>query len=187
MTGAIQKEKPMKLTFLKLFLVVPLMGLGVSSLVFSKNMDHSPYKGSAEFEKLKGLVGNWEGTSKMGEKEHPATVSYKLTAADSALVETLFEGTPHEMVTLYHDNDGKLELTHYCALANQPQMSLRKSASDSLEFSLIKKMKKKFGQDPHMHDLTLKFDGDDNIIHEWTLFEKGKKKDITVITLTRVQ
>jgi hypothetical protein len=45
----------------------------------------------------------------------PVRVEYRVTGAGSAVVETLFPGTPHEMVTVYHARKGVLCMTHYCA------------------------------------------------------------------------
>ena len=87
----------------------------------------APYTGSAEFERMKQLVGAWEGTSDMGKKGEKVRVEYRLTAGGSALIETLFPGSAEEMVSVYHDRQGKLAMTHYCMLRNQPRMTLAKS------------------------------------------------------------
>ena len=50
-------------------------------------------------------------------------VEYRLTAGGSALVETLFPGASRgQMVSMYYDRKGKLAMTHYCMLRNQPGM-----------------------------------------------------------------
>jgi len=46
-------------------------------------------------------------------------VTYRVASAGSVVQETLFPGTPHEMISMYHLVDGELVLTHYCAMANQ--------------------------------------------------------------------
>src|SRR5579863_6160501 len=72
---------------------------------------------SAEFQQMKQLVGSWKGTTTpMGKDKKSETVliDFKLTAAGSAIEETLLRGTPHEMVDMYHDEGGKLVMTHYC-------------------------------------------------------------------------
>ena len=40
----------------------------------------TPYTGSAEFERLKGLSGTWEGTHIMNGLEEKAVVEYEVTA-----------------------------------------------------------------------------------------------------------
>jgi len=56
-------------------------------------------------------------------------VTYRLASGGSVVEETLFPGTPHEMISMYHVVDGELVLTHYCAMANQPRMRLDRKAS----------------------------------------------------------
>src|SRR6266480_4580961 len=93
----------------------------------------TPYTGSAEFERVKQLVGAWEGTSDMGKEGEKVRVEYRLTAGGSALVETLFPGSAEEMVSVYHDRKGKLAMTHYCMLRNQPRMTLAKADAQTIE------------------------------------------------------
>ncbi len=70
---------------------------------------------SAEFENVKKLVGAWEGTATEKDgKVSPARAEYKLTSGGSAVVEILFAGTPHEMHSVYFNENGKLGMTHYC-------------------------------------------------------------------------
>ena len=56
------------------------------------------YTGSKEFERMKPLVGAWEGIADMGKEGEKVRVDYRMTAGSSALVETLSPGTPEEMV-----------------------------------------------------------------------------------------
>src|SRR3974390_2940544 len=82
---------------------------------------------SAEFARMKALVGTWRGKADMGQGMMEFTVEYRLVAGGSALEERIFAGTPKEMVTMYHDQHGKLCLTHYCMLGNRPGMLLKSS------------------------------------------------------------
>ena len=81
---------------------------------------------NAGFEKIKSLAGEWQVAHAPGEHgehgEHAGTVSYKVTAGGSAVLETLFAGTDHEMVTLFYMDGDDLTLTHYCMLQNRPLM-----------------------------------------------------------------
>src|SRR5436189_2634538 len=78
-----------------------------------------PYVGSAEFEKLKTLAGTWQGTTDMGKGPMQIQVQYRVVSGGSAVEERLFADTPMEMITIYHDQDGKVALTHYCSLCNR--------------------------------------------------------------------
>jgi len=83
----------------------------------------SPADGKAAFERLKALTGDWEGH--VVKPDGPAArVEFRLAGNGSALVERLFPGTDHEMVSVYHLAGSDLVLTHYCAMANQPRMKL---------------------------------------------------------------
>ena len=147
----------------------------------------APYVGSKEFERMKQLVGEWEGTSNMGNTGSTVRVEYRLTAGGSAVVETLFPGMPEEMVSVYYDRQGILAMTHYCMLRNRPQLVVRKADADaiSLEFSPGSDIDP--SKDTHMHALTITFTDMEHISHKWTSFEGGKEKMVTVLTLKRVR
>lgn len=87
-----------------------------------------PYVGSPELELLKKLAGSWVmAGAREGQEGMPTAAEYRVAANGSVVVERSFPDTPKEMISVYHDRGGKLSMTHYCALANQPQMSLTSS------------------------------------------------------------
>src|SRR5215813_2467787 len=102
-----------------------LLLLAIASRLLAGEHTKSPPAPSAEFERLKGLVGTWKGTGDMGQGPMDFTVEYRLISGGSALEERVFAGTPKEMVTMYYDRNGKLGLTHYCMLGNRPGMQLK--------------------------------------------------------------
>lgn len=146
-----------------------------------------PHEGSKEFERLKALVGVWEGAMVMGEQAQKVKVEYRLTAGGSALVETHFPGTPMEMVSLYHDRGGKLAMTHYCMLRNQPRLKLQSSdeTSIALEFDAASDLDP--AKEAHMHALTVRFLADDRIEEQWVMFSEGKSAGSSTLTLARVK
>ena len=74
-----------------------------------------------------------------GEYEMGAVkATYELTSAGNAILERLFVGLPHEMVTVYYDSNGKLTMTHYCSLGNQPHMDLMNPGENNMLFVLSK-------------------------------------------------
>jgi hypothetical protein len=146
----------------------------------------APYKGSKAFERVKELVGVWEGTSNMGKESEKVTVKYKLTSGGSAIVETFFPGTPHEMVSVYYDKDGKLAMTHYCMLRNRPHMELTKADANDLDFTLAAGSDINVGKDTHMHALHITFVDKNHITQEWTGFENGRQKEVAIFKLSRV-
>jgi len=147
----------------------------------------SPYSGSKGYERMKQLVGVWEGTSNMGKEGQKIRVEYHLTAGGSAIVETLFPGTDEEMISVYYDdNKGRLSMTHYCMLQNQPYMKLRKANADTLEFAFSRRSGIDPKKDAHMHALTISFADKDHIVENWTYFEGGKEKGVTELNLSRM-
>jgi len=148
---------------------------------------HTPYAGSKAFQQMKQLAGNWEGTVDMGKGPQKIKASYRVSSAGSVLVETIFEGTPNEMVTIYHDEDEALSMTHYCMLGNRPEMDLTESNDSQLSFVLAKDAAIDVPNEPHMHALTITFQDDNKIDHAWTFLENGQEKEVHHITLSRVQ
>jgi len=143
---------------------------------------------SKNFEKMKELVGVWEGTMDMGKGMVAIKATYELTSAGNAILERLFVGLPHEMITVYYDYNGKLVMTHYCSLGNQPHMELVNHGENNLLFVLSEKNPGLSSvKETHMHSLNISFDNKDHITHTWSLYENGEKKSDSVIKLTRIK
>jgi hypothetical protein len=147
--------------------------------------EHPAPKLPAEFERLKSLAGRWEGVTEMEGKKEKATVVYEVTAGGTAVLERLFPGTPHEMVSVYHVSGGKVRMTHYCMLGNSPRMTLKSATADTLAFELKGSDGLSSAKEPHMHGLTMTWKGPDRVTAEWVSFEKGKKAQCSVFEYTR--
>ena len=145
------------------------------------------YKGSPEFERIKSLAGTWKGKADMGQGPMEMTVEYRVISGGSAVEERIFAGTPKEMVTIYHDKNGKLALTHYCMLANRPAMLLESSDGKTLRFDFDATCGIDAKSEMHMHSLAITFEGPDSIVQDWKLFEDGKAKDSHPFALKRVK
>src|SRR3954451_2710941 len=105
-----------------------------SSLGLSAAETPAAKPGSPEFERMKTLVGTWQGKTDMGQGPIDISIQYRLLAAGSVLEERVFAGTPNEMVTMYYDQAAKLALTHYCMLGNRPAMAVKASDANSITF-----------------------------------------------------
>jgi hypothetical protein len=140
-----------------------------------------------ELEALKKLVGTWQGKAKMmGDKEMPVTIVYESTAGGSAVLERLFPGTPHEMVSVYTAEGGdKVVMTHYCAMGNHPKMTLKKADAKSLAFEMSGTDGLGSASEPHMHAMTVSFVDGDHIREVWTSFAGGVKKEDKAFELAR--
>ena len=146
-------------------------------------------KHSAEFERMKTLVGTWTGKTDMGEGPVDMTLRYRLIAAGSVLEERCMEGTPNEMVTMYFDNkDGKLALTHYCMMGNRPAMNVKSSDAKSITFDFdaacctIDPTK-----ESHMHGMTVRFEDADTISTSCKAIMDGKEMPEHATILKRVK
>jgi len=144
---------------------------------------------SPEFQEVKQLVGRWEGTSTpMGPESKSGAVAteFRLTAAGSAIEENLFKGTPSEMVDMYTEVSGKLAMTHYCAMGNQPHMVMKNAGPHKIDLEMVPTE----GIDPnssHMHQLTLEFPDADHLTERWTNYTNGKPSESVVFNMTRVK
>lgn len=140
--------------------------------------DDTPTKVSAThpgFERLKKLAGTWVATDNDGKPTDQVVSVFKITAAGSVVTETLFPGQPHEMVSVYHLDNGELVMTHYCALGNQPRMKADpKSPPNQLRFLFAGGTNFDPAKDLHMHEGTLTFIDDDQIEVSGVAWVDGK-------------
>ena len=168
-------------------LIISLMVFG-SIQALAQEQAQKPYVGSEAFERMKQLAGSWEGMMDMGKGSMKVTTSYKVTSNGSALIETVFEGAPHEMVTVYHDDSKhQINFTHYCSLANQPKMNLTAMEGNTLTFDLSGDSDIDAKHETHMHAAAITFDGKDQITQQWTKFEAGKKNQVVKVAYSRIK
>ncbi|HEY6105632.1 MAG TPA: hypothetical protein VIV59_06600 [Anaeromyxobacteraceae bacterium] len=145
-----------------------------------------PSPAAAQLEKLKALAGTWTGKAAHGDSPGDDTsATWRVTAAGSAVVETIAPGTPHEMVTVYHLDGDHLVLTHYCAAGNQPTMRARPSKDASIiAFDFVRGSNMRPG-DMHMHSLRIALAGEDRLETEWTTWSGGKAAGSAKFALAR--
>ena len=146
-----------------------------------------PQPGSAEFERMKSLVGTWKGMVDMGQGPIEMVSQYRLLAGGSVLEEKVFAGTPNEMTTMYYDKDGKLALTHYCMMGNRPGMLLKSANAKTLKFDFDKSCGINVKKEAHMHALTLTFDDADTLTASCKAIMDGKEMPEKPTTLKRVK
>ncbi len=155
----------------KLFACACVLVLAMGLTTWAKE-DKAPAKASSTaFDALKKLVGTWTATGPDGK---PMETQFRLTAGGSVLIETLFPGTPHEMVTMYHMDGSDLILTHYCMLGNQPRLKAV-SAKDTkkLMFKSVGGTNMKMG-DVHMGQAIITLTDDDHYEADWCSCANGK-------------
>jgi hypothetical protein len=146
----------------------------------------SSMSAQAAFEKVKGLAGEWTGAVDSRDSGKAVTVVYRVTSSGNAVVETLFPGSDHEMITVYHLDGDKLVLTHYCTVGNQPRMTLAKASTPGeLSFDFAGGSNVKPKRDKHMHAMRMKFEGPNALNCEWDFFADGKKAGMTKFFVAR--
>jgi hypothetical protein len=135
-----------------------------------------PIDAKAGFERLKSLAGTWLGRAGHDQTGQPATVTYRVASGGTVVEETLFPGTPHEMISMYHLADGELVLTHYCSMGNQPRMRLDRGASmpDRLVFAFDGGTSFDPAKDTHVHSGVLEWKGD-SLHAAWTVHSGGRE------------
>ncbi len=140
----------------------------------------------AAFERLKSLAGTWQGQAGDEKGGPPAIVVYRVASAGSVVQETLFPGTSHEMISMYHMADGNLVLTHYCAMGNQPRMRLDTAASSAARLVFAFDGGSNFdpAKDPHVHSGVIEIAGD-ALRSEWASWQGGKEAGRKTFDLRR--
>jgi len=142
----------------------------------------TPDAARAAFERLKTLEGEWHAVTPEGD----ATITYRVAAADSVVVEHLFPGTAHEMLTVYHMDGDDLVATHYCSAGNQPRFKLEQpgESSDRLHFAFNGGSNMAPG-DGHIHEGWLHFIDADHIEAEWVFWKDQKPEHSASFSMTR--
>jgi len=134
------------------------------------------------FDQLKTLAGTWNAVTPDG----PATIVYRVASAGSIVIEEMFPGTEHEMITVYHRDGEQLVATHYCAAGNQPRTALDASApaAEGLRFAFTGGSNMK-PEDGHIHGWSIRVADANHVEEQWTYWEGGKEQRVTVFTMTR--
>jgi hypothetical protein len=163
--------------------------LVLSGTTRSDDKDRAPVTAKTAFAQLKRLVGTWKNKVSDAEHHTPATdskVVFHLTGAGSALVETDFPESDHEMVSVYHLDGEDLRLTHYCAIGNQPRLKLDRANSSPtrLVFEFDGGSNLDPAKDMHIHGMTMTFEKEGEVKAAWEGFAGGKSTGTTIFHLT---
>jgi hypothetical protein len=167
---------------------IAALSLALVSLATAADAKHpGDSEKPAGFEQIKALSGEWTVThAPEGHGAHEGSVTYKVTAGGSAVLETLFGGSEHEMVTLYYMEGDHLALTHYCMLQNRPHMRAEKTSTpDTLVFKCPAGEDPKLEAETHMHQVTFTFVDADHLKAEWVLYKDGKQDSTHMFEMAR--
>jgi hypothetical protein len=153
-----------------------LLGIALLAVaVSSRAEEKAPSANAQRFAALKKLAGDWVQLGKDGKPTDKVVSSIRVTSAGTALQETLFPGSDHEMVTMYHLDGDNLVLTHYCTLGNQPRMRAEPGKDASrIVFKFVGGTNLKSAEEHHMHQATITIAGKDRFQAEWVSCKDGK-------------
>lgn len=130
---------------------------------------------AAGWERLKTLVGSWEGT--VMDTDHPGkvTVTYKLVSNGTSLMETMDVAEHSEtMITMYAPDGDRIVATHYCSMGNQPRMAAKGLQGDSLDFQFVDATNVSDPNGELMRGLQVRFQDADHFQQLWTSRAAGK-------------
>ena len=159
--------KPITLTVPTLALAAALLGPPVAP--------EARGTGTATLDRLKSLTGEWVAAEDNEiVKKGDLVARYAVSAGGSAVVETVFPGSHHEMVTVYHLDGSDLVLTHYCMDKNQPRMRAKVAPSGRIDFAFDGGTNIDPKHSRHMNSAWLEIVGPDELRSEWTEISEGK-------------
>jgi hypothetical protein len=130
------------------------------------------------FDRLKTLVGAWDGTDPTGKSVED---TIRLVSNNTALEETFQSDKDNQMVTMYTPDGNRLALTHYCSRGNQPRLRtpVVTATSNEFAFAFTGAANLASNDDMHMHGMMLKIEDNDHFSETWTLMANGKKQTET--------
>ena len=140
----------------------------------------------SDMERFRALEGTWLSTYENPEWP-PVEVTYETIAADSAVVETVFAGQPHEMMTVFHLDGDQLLCKHYCAAQNQPLLVAEAITPERVAFATVDVSNLASPDAMYMGAVEFRFVDQDHIEVSWTSFENGQPGETVNVTCKRQQ
>jgi hypothetical protein len=164
-----------------------VLSLSAAVVLAQEHNSHlSKVAGTPQWEKIKSLVGEWEGYTTENGKKVPTRISVRMTGDGSALMHWMGPGSPHEMITMFHMDQSELLATHYCSAHNQPRFrAVPSSQSTQVTFEFKDGTNIRPG-DGYMRQLTMTFVDADHHNETWGYDDNGKIQ-AAIFYLTRVK
>jgi hypothetical protein len=174
---------------MKIRIASSLLLVGLAVVAASARADEQAAPVNAQrFEALKSLAGDWVEVGKDGKPTDKVVSSIRVTSGGNTVQETLFPGSDHEMVTMYHLDGPDLVLTHYCFLGNQPRLRAEPGKDvNQIVFKFVGATNLKSNDDHHINGATLTLQGKDRFKAEWVSCKDGKTCHQVKLDLARKQ
>lgn len=133
------------------------------------------------YEKLKSLVGTWQGV----DRGKPVQVNVHISGDGSAIVHETQSG-PVGMLTVFYLDGDRLMLTHFCAAHNQPRM-VGKLLPDgkTIKFDFLDGTNLAHAQS-YLQSLSITFGDETNHSENYDFVQHGKEVP-GIITFRRTQ
>jgi hypothetical protein len=130
---------------------------------------------------FKTLGGEWQTGTAVHEhgpaptSAYGGSLTFKVKAAGSAVVQTTRAGRPDEMESVIHMDRDELLLTHYCALQNAPVLKFEKSNKPG-EIKFVFQGGTNFDPkvDAHFHEGTFQVKDKDTVEQTFVVYTNGK-------------
>ena len=141
----------------------------------------APDTPASHFDQLKKLAGTWEGKTAGGE---PVSITLQVVSDGSALMQ-LDQG--ESMVTMYHPDNDRLLMTHYCAAHNQPRMQAEVSPDGKrFTFNFLDATNLATPDARRMQRMILTIEDANHMTEQW-FFRAGAKEETETFKFTRKQ
>lgn len=125
------------------------------------------------FSAIKNMPGTWEGSSVEG----PVTVTFKVTSGGSAVMSEILG--KEDMISMFHMDDDRLLLTHYCAVGNQPRMQAAVSPNGKvITFTYVDATNLTTPDAGHMQQMVLTLIDDNHHTEEWVFADHGNSHKV---------
>lgn len=145
------------------------------AVTFSSIIANAQTDAEKAFNTLKAMPGTWEGRSAEGGNDMRVRVDFKATAGGSAVLSEILGN--EDMVSMFHmDGPGRLLLTHYCTIGNQPRMEAAVSSDGkTLTFNYVDATNLSSPDAGRMQKMVLTLLDDNHHTEEWIFVDHGKE------------
>ncbi len=137
----------------------------------------------ATFDHLKVLSGSWEGKAN---SDRAVKVVFRPTSGGTALLSEILGD--EDMVTMFHLDNDRVLMTHYCGAGNQPRMQASASPDGkTITFNFIDGTNMSSPKASHMDHLVITIPDADHHTEDWTFVQEDGKQMKEHFELARVK